>query len=267
MMLCWLAGGTLSAPANHARPASPAEDGVRAVTFSGLHGWWLAASRPAGDCALLMHGVRADRTAMLGRARWFQQHGYHALLFDFQAHGESPGEQITFGYRESANAHAAVDFMRNSGQCQRIVAVGQSLGGAAALLGSAPIKVEALVLESVYPAIEDAVADRLEIRLGRPGRWLAPLLYWQIPWRLGIPLDALHPENAIRQLRSPVLIMAGSADRHTHPDEARRLYANAPGPKWFREVAGAQHQDLYRYAPDAYAAQLQSFLGQTLPRP
>ena len=35
------------------------------------------------------------------------------LLFDFQAHGESTGEHITFGYLER-DAQAAIDFLRRA---------------------------------------------------------------------------------------------------------------------------------------------------------
>jgi len=50
---------------------------------------------------VLMHGVRANRLSMVRRAEMLHRAGYSVLLFDFQAHGESPGSHITMGYLES----------------------------------------------------------------------------------------------------------------------------------------------------------------------
>ena len=43
---------------------------------------------------------RADRSTMVTRAKLLQHHGYSVLLVDLQAHGETPGKQITFGALE-----------------------------------------------------------------------------------------------------------------------------------------------------------------------
>jgi alpha/beta superfamily hydrolase len=51
-----------------------------------------------------MHGVRANRLSMVERARFLSYAGYSVLLFDFQGHGESTGQHITFGYLESKDA-------------------------------------------------------------------------------------------------------------------------------------------------------------------
>lgn len=56
------------------------------------------------------------------------------LLFDFQAHGESPGDHITFGFLESRDARAALDFVHRELPGQLVAALGISLGGAAAVL-------------------------------------------------------------------------------------------------------------------------------------
>src|SRR6185312_6459178 len=114
-------------------------------------------------------------------------------LFDFQAHGESAGEHITFGYLESRDAQAAVDFMRNNAPGEKIGVIGVSMGGAATLLASPPLKIEALVLEMVYPTINQAVSNRLTMRVGAWGAVLTPLLVWQLKPRLGVSADALMP--------------------------------------------------------------------------
>lgn len=261
--LVYAAGSVLSAPANRAVPPAPADLQAQTVEFAQVHGWLVSTGAP-GPCVVLMHGVGADRSSMIERARWLKQLGYSSLLFDFQAHGETPGEKITFGYREAANAHAAVAFLRQSGLCTKVAGIGQSMGGAASLLGPEPLPVDALVLESVYPTIEQAVRDRMQRVLGFGGIYLAPLLYEQIPLRIGVPLAALHPADAVRDLHCPVFVLGGTADLSTHADETQHLFANAPGPKQLWLVPGAGHVDLFRFAGEEYRQRVGSFLDATL---
>ena len=96
---------------------------------------------------------------MMGRARMLNAAGYPALTIDLQANGESPGQVTTEGYRESLDARAAVAWLRRRPGVRRVAIIGFSLGGAAALLGpDGPVAADALVLEAVYPTIEEAIA-------------------------------------------------------------------------------------------------------------
>src|SRR5262245_50520463 len=112
----WIAGGILASP--HRQPAGkiPSDLNGQEIKFSSgsgftLNGWW--APKPNGKgTVILLHGVRANRLSMLDRARFLSKAGYGTLLFDLQSHGESTGQQITFGYLESRDAAAAVDFLR-----------------------------------------------------------------------------------------------------------------------------------------------------------
>ncbi len=109
----------------------PVDLPIEAVTFesagSRLAGWFID-RKPACGLAVLMHGLRADRASMLARARLLRRAGYAALLFDFQAHGESDGDAITFGFRESKDAEAAIAFAAARRPGLPIVVVGSSLG-------------------------------------------------------------------------------------------------------------------------------------------
>src|SRR4051812_38826143 len=94
-----------------ARPARANVDlpsgvnGVAEVSFPSASGStlraWFVSGRPGAGAVVLLHGVGANRTSMLGRLRFLHARGYAVLAPDFQAHGESPGAHITFGARES----------------------------------------------------------------------------------------------------------------------------------------------------------------------
>jgi fermentation-respiration switch protein FrsA (DUF1100 family) len=201
---------------------------------------------------------------MVDRAAFLHRAGYSLLLFDAQAHGESPGQQITFGYLESLDTRAAVSFLRAEVPAERIGYLGVSQGGAAALIGDTPLAVQALILEAVYPTLREAVSNRIRIRLGPLAPLLAPLLLAQIQPRLGVDPDSIAPIEGIRHILAPLLLIAGERDRHTLLTESERLFEAAPEPKTLWVVPGAAHVDFHRFDPARYEQRILDFLARTL---
>ncbi|MDM8525912.1 alpha/beta hydrolase, partial [Desulfococcaceae bacterium HSG8] len=257
-------GNRLSAPA-HRKIGQPPK-GLNAddvsIISSGkkrIRGWLIRSYQEKG-VIILMHGIRGNRRAMTERATFLHANGYSVFLFDFQAHGESDGEYITFGYCESEDARAAVSFVKKKYPFQPVAIIAQSLGGAACLIGDIPIKADALILESVYPTIEEAVANRLEIYLGKIGRYLTPILTIQLQLRFDINPAKLRPEYGIKKVRCPVFVISGGADRRTTSAETKRLYHAAPEPKELWIIENAGHNDLYRFAKARYERRVLEFL-------
>src|SRR3954467_14913953 len=126
---------------------------------SSINGWLVRGVRGRG-MVLLVHSIRSNRVEMLSRARFLNEQGYGTLLIDLQAHGETPGDRITFGARESEDVEAAVAYLRNSFPGERLGAIGVSLGAAAIVLAKSPLRLDAMVLESLHPTMREAVENR-----------------------------------------------------------------------------------------------------------
>ncbi|MCP4285755.1 MAG: alpha/beta hydrolase [Gammaproteobacteria bacterium] len=225
---------------------------------------WFVAGEIGKPGVLLLHSVRSNRKEMIGRAKFLVEAGYSALLIDMQAHGETPGENITFGFRESFDVRAAVNYLQRRVEPQKVGVIGVSLGGAAALLGESPVQADAVILEAVYSSIERAVENRISIRLGNVSKYLAPLLTWQIEPRLGISLEELSPLRAIGNLKAPVMIVAGIDDRHTKSEESRQLFEEACEPKQLWLIDGAKHENLHSYAGKEYEKRVLLFFRKHL---
>jgi len=272
-----LSGCVMTRPARTGPLVPPAELAVERVSFASpsggtIRGWYLRGDTGKG-AVLLLHGVGSNRSSMVDRARFLHRAGYTVLLPDFQAHGESDGDHITFGSLESLDANAALQFLRTCTAGEPIAAIGVSMGGAAALLGPRPLEVDALVLESVYPTIRQALEDRLAVWLGPLGglnHWVAPLLIREVSSEIGVREDALRPIDRIAGAGAPIFVLSGTRDSYTPLSEARALFAQARGPKEFWAVEGAKHEDLHAFARAAYEQRVGAFLAKYLrnaPRP
>lgn len=266
--ITFIIGTLLSSPVNQTIGEPPSDISANVIEFQSssgatIHGWFLQGKENAG-VIVLMHGVRANRLAMLDRARFLNHDGFSVLLFDFQAHGESIGDKITFGYLESRDAQAAIDYVRSRLPQEKIGVIGVSMGGAAFLLTKPKLNVDAVVLEMVYPTIEQAISNRITSRLGNWSSIFTPLLTWQLNPRLGIDVKDLRPIDCFSEVNSLKLFIVGEKDEHTTLEESQSLFAAASEPKELWIVPNAKHIDFYPVVKEEYEQKVSSFFEKYL---
>jgi len=261
-------GALLTGPAPSAVGALSADFPVESVQISAANGsavhGWLVYGKPGGGVILLVHSMRSNRLEMLSRARFLKDQGYSVLLIDLQAHGETVGERITFGLRESESVEASVTFLRETFPHERIGAIGASLGAAAIVLAKQDLKLDAVILESLHPTIEEAVGNRLNLHFGKYGSVLLPLMLSQLSFYLDTSMNKLSPITRINDLNSPLLLISGTHDAHTTLPETEHLYAIARAPKDIWIVLGAGHFNMHTYAGREYEQRIATFLSQYL---
>ena len=119
-----------------------------------------AASPPVPDAArrlvILLHMYPADQTAWFGFAGELQTLGIDALTIDFRGFGESAG---SMGPSDTdRDVRAAVAFARGRGY-ERIVLVGASMGGSAAIVAAADTPVDGVVAISAPVAMRSLDAE------------------------------------------------------------------------------------------------------------
>jgi len=224
---------------------------------------WLVPAPDSKKAIVLLHGWGGNRTQMTRRARFFREHGYTALLYDARACGESTGDAVTFGYRERADLIAAVQFLKDRGH-QDIACLGASQGGATICFAAEELQgVKCVVCESVYDELAHAVDRRMRRYTGIPG-WLGGAAL--VPFaerRLELSIDDVKPIDHIGKLACPVLIVSGENDDRAWPEDTRRLFDAARGPKELVLIPEARHEDLFRF--DRYREAVLAFLNQHNP--
>lgn len=224
---------------------------------------WFVPCPGAKEAVVLLHGSGGSRNQMLARARLLHDHGFAVLLYDARGCGESGGEFISFGWYETRDLLAALDWLRARG-FSRFGLIGASQGGATIALAAAELRdVRWAVLESVYPTLLNAVDRRFRQNYGVPG-WLGGALL--VPFaerRIDEKARNISPRDAIEKLSCPVFVMSGVADQHTLASDARQVFDHAPEPKTWWLVPGAQHVDLHGFAKDEYEKRLLEFIAKS----
>jgi len=205
------------------------DDGVR------LHAWW-APPPPGGATLVWSHGnggnIALREPVLLDLAA----RGLGVLAYDYRGYGRSAGRPSEEGvYRD---ARAAYDSERARGvPAERIVAFGESLGGAVSVRLATERPCAGVVLVSTFTSMRD----------------VAQAHYGPLAFLAGDRFDALA---RIGRLAVPLLVAHGDRDEIVPFALGERLFAAAPEPKRFLRVPGAYHNDVFEHPAllDAIAA-------------
>lgn len=184
-------------------------------------------------------GNLSDREDLMSRCA---AAGLSIIAFNYRGTGESQGQATEASVHSDAleiQDHLAGAL---SVDPQRIVLWGHSIGGAVAAGLANRRPVAGLVLESTF----------------RSGLVMAKrmLPFLPVSWFMTYKFDN---ESSMSSLRCPVLFIHGSHDFTIPPADSEYLYNLVPGEKEIWMVDGADHNDVYEVAGDAFFSRLAQF--------
>jgi hypothetical protein len=232
-----------------------AEDGVR------LHGWFLPAEPPRRGSVLFLHGNAQNISTHIASVAWLPAEGFDVLLVDYRGYGLSGGSPSLAGLHLDFEAALEALLERPDTDPDRVIVLGQSLGGALAITALAASarreQVRALIALGAFTSYRALAREKLA------DFWLT----WPLQAPLGLAIDdRFRPVDAIGELRPlPVLIIHGEDDRVVPAHHAMALYRAAGPPKTLWIVPGAGH--LEAFATSANRARLIQYLDGLLDAP
>lgn len=204
-----------------------------------LHGWYVPHENPTA-VILFCHGNAGNVTHRIDAIRALHNHvGASVLVFDYRGYGRSEGKPDEPGVLADARAARAWLAERAGVAPERIVLMGESLGGAVAV-DLAADGARALIVESSFSSMPDVAA-------------------YHYPWapvRL-LMQTKFNSAKTIRSYHGPFYQSHGDHDSVVPLKFAKRLFDAANEPKQFLLVEGADHNDP---RPLGYYDKLRAFL-------
>jgi len=229
---------------------------------------WLIPSSKNKATVIVCHGYGTNKADVLEIARILHGGGFNVVMFDFRGHGESGGIGCNFGKTETRDVKAVIDFIKVQPKLKNraIGILGISMGGSIAYLSGAKFKdIKAVVGDSSYVYLRRAARQYYALNSMLPLCKFSciPLIVARI--KLRTRLRNLSPITHIDKISPrPVLIIHGSGDLITPPDEVKQLYKKAKQPKqlWIEE--DAQHVSVCFHSPEEYERRVIKFFNAAL---
>ena len=244
---------------------------VEAVRFKAadgvlLSGWWVPCPG-ATRAAVLLHGNRRNRLAMLPHAQLLRAHGYAVLLYDARNHGESDDAPDRHGWNWVEDLVGATDYLRTRG-FRQFGLLGLSQGGITIAAAADRLRdVSWAVIECTPADVRSIIVNDLHNATGLPGTFGASIAVPLLEWKTGLKFKDHVLRDKIAAFHCPLLFIAGGGDQRVYPQEARELFDRANEPKTFWLIPGAPHTNFYLYGTKAeYERRVLAFIASaTIP--
>lgn len=241
-------------------------DGILFGPGPNLDLWFVPATNARGTVALF-HGYADCKASQLDAAIALHEMGFAVCLADFRGHGDSAGNETSFGYHEAEDVARVVEHLEQLKLQRPLVLFGVSMGGAAALraVSELGVRADGLVVVSVYDRMIEAVRCRFH-SMGYPSFPAAECLtFWG-----GVQRDMnafkLNPADFAAGVSVPTLVMHGALDPRAPLGHGSNIFNRLAGPKSMAVFPTAAHESLIAREPDRWRREMTAFLDGLAPR-
>lgn len=220
--------------------------------------------RPGAPLILFFHGYRstAERDGS-GGFQLCREKGWHILMPDQRAHGESEGKTITFGVRERQDCLAWARYAAyRCGSETPIFLWGISMGAATVLMAAdlpLPETVRGIVADCGYDTPAGILKETLR-RWHWPLFPMYPFAALGARWFGGFRVDEASALDCVQRTKLPILLIHGEADRVVPCDMARALQEACASRVELLTVPGAGHGISWYVDMPAYQEALLRFM-------
>lgn len=199
-----------------------APDGTRLIS-------WYAPARPGRPTILYFHGNAGNLASRSERIRRYLTRGYGVLMLSYRGYGGSTGSPSERA--NVADAKLAYDQLISDGvDPADIIVYGESLGSGVAVQVAAANEVGGLVLDAPYTTIVDVAAQAYPYLPVRP-----------------FMFDRYESVRYLPDVKAPLLVLHGEADRVIPVEMGKAIYAAANAPKEIATFPRAGHSDHHLY--------------------
>ena len=217
------------------------------------------------DVFLAVHGCRNHGTREYSfLSSYYRKAGVPFLLIDLKACGDSEGDYMTYGWKESEDLLLWISWLIGKcGESCRIFLHGISMGAGTVLMTGdkeLPEQVAGVVADCGYTSACDEFAYQIKKCFHMP--MAAPILFLTnliSKKKAGFDIRKAAPIEAVKTCKVPHLFIHGDKDDYVPYYMMDELYEACNARKWKVTVPGAVHARSYYVNPELYEESLEKF--------
>ncbi len=216
----------------------------------------------AKGCVILVHGFAQNRYIMIPQQKIFRKMGFHTILFDQRAFGESDELYCTFGLEEAKDVACIVEWVKKKyGKNMPVILLGVSMGAATVMNALEQTEeIDYTIEDCGFTSFMECV-DTLYTSFYKEkcSNTLKSVLMNRIK-ELGIHLEENTPLRSIQRIDKPICIIHGDSDSTIDVSHALHLYESSRNKDSCIQIFEGKEHALSIMDTEKYENVLHSFL-------
>ncbi len=194
-----------------------------------LYGWYLKPITKQKPTVVWFHGNASNVGMSALEMVLYLKAGYGILLPEFRGYAGNPGSPSEQGFYKDGRAF--LDWLKESGTDENaIIVIGESIGSGTAVQLATEYSLHTLVLKSPFTSMTD----------------VGVIHYPYLPVSLLLK-DRYDNLSKIKKIKSPLIVVHGTADNIVPYRLGETLFNAAPEPKSMITIEGAGHNNMHEF--------------------
>ena len=178
---------------------------------------------------IICHQYGGSPYAMEEYAKHFYEMGFNIILPFMRGHGESPYNNISFGWQDAYDIEALVESIVKKDKEAKIALFGVSLGANAVTLAASedlPDNVRLAIADSCYTSIEELMKEYIKNETSFSSLLVSKLTSAFAKDKTGVSLKDADTIKKVRYIELPIMFINGENDTVVPPLLSKKLYEN-----------------------------------------
>lgn len=237
-----------------------------------LYGTYIKNGKSTKDTVILLHDVSGSRWSVLKYVDMYLDKGFNVLIYDSRAHGQSGGDNVTYGYYEQQDLDRWVNWLYAKNKGGIIGVHGDSMGAATALLHSSTNeskkRVAFYIADSSYSDLNELLNNKIQKDYNIKFKFVskAILFYSNIINKLknNFSFNEASPKYLLDKVTTPILFIHGANDDYVPKYMSEEMYNIKPGVKDLYIAPNSNHVQAYIDNPELYIEKVYKFIDSVL---